>query len=282
MVRVRSPQRMVKFYAMYLARKEKARKPVCIWSLIAYALVSATLCVQVSALNPDRKISQYAHTAWRVQDGYFNGPPTVFAQTADGYLWIGTRAGLMHFDGVRFVPWTPPPGKKLPSPFITSLLAGRDGSLWVGTSSGLARWKNGELVNVGLKAFIQRMYEDQNGTIWVTHTRGSESLGPVCQVRETKLRCYGKADGFPAPYADAIAGEFVDRGRELDCPLAARVIPHLQAGGGDAATNIFRNSGSRLDPGRKSLGRRGGAWYGTGTSTAGKRSLEAIYLPGIR
>ncbi len=142
-----------------------------------------------------------------MQDGYFTGAPTMFAQTTDGYLWIGTRAGLMRFDGVRFVAWTPPAGKKLPSPFITSLLAGRDGSLWIGTGSGLAHWKNGDLVNINLKAFIQGMYEDQDGTIWVTHTRGASSLGPLCEVREDRARCYGQADGFPSPYAHNVKGD---------------------------------------------------------------------------
>jgi hypothetical protein len=44
-------------------------------------------------LNPDRQMSQYAHTAWRVQDGAFSGTPIVGLQTADEYLWIGTNLG---------------------------------------------------------------------------------------------------------------------------------------------------------------------------------------------
>src|SRR5258708_3758330 len=59
------------------------------------------------AVDPTHHISQYAHTAWRIQDGVFSGAPKVIAQTADGYLWIGTTSGLMRFDGVRFVPWIP-------------------------------------------------------------------------------------------------------------------------------------------------------------------------------
>jgi hypothetical protein len=36
-------------------------------------------------------------------------------------MWIGTQAGLVRFDGVRFVPWTPPDGKHLPSSSVTSV-----------------------------------------------------------------------------------------------------------------------------------------------------------------
>jgi ligand-binding sensor domain-containing protein len=194
---------------MYPARKEKARKPLCFWPLLAFALVSANLCVQVSALNPDRKISQYAHTAWRVQDGYFNGQPTSFAQTSDGYLWIGTRAGLMHFDGVRFVSWTPPAGETLPSPFITALFGAHDGSLWIGTSGGLAHWSNGKLETAGLLrgAFIAKLLEDRYGTVWITHTRGAPGLGGFCEARETKVRCYGTADGIPYPYSTGVVDD---------------------------------------------------------------------------
>src|SRR5271154_6835447 len=95
--------------------------------------------IPVSALDASRQISQYGHAAWRIEDGVFAGTPNVMAQTTDGYLWIGTQAGLMRFDGVRFVPWKPPEGNELPSSRINSLLGARDGSLWIGTSTGLAR-----------------------------------------------------------------------------------------------------------------------------------------------
>ena len=93
----------------------------------------------VGALDTSKQISQYGHAAWRIEDGVFAGTPNVIAQTSDGYLWIGTQAGLMRFDGVRFVSWRPPEGNELPSSRINSLLGGRDGSLWIGTSMGLAR-----------------------------------------------------------------------------------------------------------------------------------------------
>jgi len=56
------------------------------------------------ALDPARRISQYGHTVWRIQDGAIS-PPTNIAQTTDGFLWVTTAQGLMRFDGVRFTPW---------------------------------------------------------------------------------------------------------------------------------------------------------------------------------
>src|SRR5258707_511061 len=80
------------------------------WHLLCL-LLSLFAVNTVSAVNSTRHISQYAHTAWRIQDGVFSGAPNAITQTTDGYVWIGTQAGLLRFDGVRFAPWTFPNGK---------------------------------------------------------------------------------------------------------------------------------------------------------------------------
>ena len=82
---------------------------------LLWLLISLFLSSPARAVDPNNHISQYAHTAWRVQDGIFEGTPRVLAQTTDGYLWIGTTSGIVRFDGVRFIPWAPPDGEKLPS-----------------------------------------------------------------------------------------------------------------------------------------------------------------------
>src|ERR1700677_943358 len=83
------------------------------------------------ALDPSLDISQYAHTAWKVSEGFSKGYIGSIVQTADGYLWLGTEFGLLRFDGVRPVPWQPPANQHLPSNTIDSLLAARDGTLWI-------------------------------------------------------------------------------------------------------------------------------------------------------
>jgi ligand-binding sensor domain-containing protein len=56
------------------------------------------------ALNPALDVSQYAHTAWKIRDGFTRGVINSIAQTPDGYLWLGTEFGLLRFDGMRNVP----------------------------------------------------------------------------------------------------------------------------------------------------------------------------------
>jgi signal transduction histidine kinase/ligand-binding sensor domain-containing protein len=150
------------------------------------------------AVDPSRHISQYAHTTWRIQDGVFSGTPFAVTQTTDGYLWIGTRSGLLRFDGVRFVPWTSPDGKHLPSSDISSLLGARDGSLWIGMEGGLSHWDKQHLTNYLVKPErINSIIEDRNGTVWFVRSRLSEAVeGGLCQIIGTGMRCYGKADGM--------------------------------------------------------------------------------------
>jgi ligand-binding sensor domain-containing protein/two-component sensor histidine kinase len=157
------------------------------------------------AVDPSRHISQYAHTTWRIQDGVFSGAPHAITQTTDGYLWIGTEAGLLHFDGVRFVPWTPPDGTHLPSSYVSSLLGARDGSLWIGMEGGLSHWDNQHLTTYLITPeLINSIIEDRNGTVWFTRSRGSDTAGGLCQIIGTGMRCYGKADGLPGADSGAV------------------------------------------------------------------------------
>jgi PAS domain S-box-containing protein len=148
------------------------------------------------ALDPNQRISQYAHTAWHVRDGVFPGAPTAITQTTDGYIWIGTFAGLLRFDGVRFVPFVPPAGKHFPNSAVMTLLGATDGSLWIGTASGLAQWKNGELFNFPETAGrVNSIYEDHDGTIWITRSR--TEAGSVCKVAASAATCYAPKEGVP-------------------------------------------------------------------------------------
>src|SRR5438128_12194280 len=104
-------------------------------SSLACLTLTLGLAAPVQALEPQKSITQFTHTAWSAKDG-IPGPVRAMAQTQDGYLWLGTDAGLYRFDGLRFSPYEPSRGPHLHGPAVQSLLAARDGSLWIGFGSG--------------------------------------------------------------------------------------------------------------------------------------------------
>ena len=157
---------------------------------------------RMAAVDPSIHVTQYGHSNWRVQDGAFRGAPIAMAQTMDGYLWIGTDGGLLRFDGVRFVPWSPPSGQRLLDPRVFSLLGARDGSLWIGTGYSISRWRNGELLNYPqLSGRIEAIAGDTDGAVWFVRTQITDSMGPLCRIQREQLQCYGKDEGIPFPIA---------------------------------------------------------------------------------
>src|SRR6267154_5650698 len=108
-------------------RKACARAPgfIVLSLVLAYMLLACCPCA--FALDPALDVSQYAHTVWKIRDGFFKGQTTSVAQTPDGYLWLATEFGLLRFDGVKNVSWQPPQDQPLPSSNIRSLLVARDG-----------------------------------------------------------------------------------------------------------------------------------------------------------
>ncbi|SEB39549.1 sensor histidine kinase [Terriglobus roseus] len=153
------------------------------------------------------RLTQYAHEAWRVRDGLLADAPIALAQTTDGYLWIGTSAGLVRFDGVHFVPWKTTDAKDDKSVGVLSLQAARDGSLWFGTGTSLAQLKNGQVrVLPGLKARVNDLSEDAEGNLWLSLTRMRRPLdGPLCRTNGKDLKCFGSHDGLPCTFGNVLA-----------------------------------------------------------------------------
>src|SRR5258707_7969476 len=108
------------------------------YAFACMALLTAAVAPRALALDPGRSLTQYVHRIWQMQQGLPQA--TIFSiwQTHDGYLWLGTQAGPMRFDGVRFT--TPDEAGPLQSRWVRSLLEDDQHNLWIGTNeSGLAR-----------------------------------------------------------------------------------------------------------------------------------------------
>lgn len=108
-------------------------------------LVFGCLLPKVFALDPNKSISQFNRQFWGNEEGFSYGTVYAFAQTPDGYLWIGTEKGLIRFDGFKFEIIHP---QNTPLPIsepILGLVTDVEGSLWIRfRSPKIIRYKNGK------------------------------------------------------------------------------------------------------------------------------------------
>src|SRR5271154_302141 len=117
------------------------------WTLIG--LVLAGLVTDARALDPNRLPLQYVSEQWTTETRFPGGAVNGIAQTADGYLWIGTDSGLIRFDGFNFRPVSLASIATASNVPILQLLTDASGKLWVRPQGGyLVRQKDGEFESV--------------------------------------------------------------------------------------------------------------------------------------
>ena len=162
------------------------------------------------ALDPNKRITQYIHTSWRIQDGSAPSGMYSITQTTDGFLWfLSSRGEIYRFDGVQFRRWRMPSEAEIIGK-IRNIVGDRAGGLWVLGADGIAHLKDGAITSHvqldGLEPNPLNVSEDADGSIWVV--RGDNGIAePVCHIDEHAVKCYGKADGIPISPIDAILAD---------------------------------------------------------------------------
>jgi PAS domain S-box-containing protein len=95
------------------------------------------------ALDEEKNIDQYGHDTWTSQNGLPGETVYQILQSPDGYLWSRTSAGLVRFDGARFVLVNPIVGGQRVNEPVKAICLGSDGDLLVRTVSRTLLYKNG-------------------------------------------------------------------------------------------------------------------------------------------
>jgi ligand-binding sensor domain-containing protein len=158
------------------------------WTLIG--IVLAGLVTDARALDPNRLPSQYVREQWTTETRFPSGGVNGIAQTADGYLWIGTDRGLIRFDGFTFRPVSFASTAAASNVPILQLLTDAGGKLWVRPQGGyLVRQKDGqfESVRYGQGAITTLSRDNHDGVLVSDIEQGTfrfmadhvQKLGPV-------------------------------------------------------------------------------------------------------
>ena len=138
-------------------------------ALALAAALATTVPPSALALEPEQAIAQYALMKWGA--GSLPGPGVrAIVQTPDHYLWLGTSAGLVRFDGASFVVHDSRTTPGFGDGGVASLVVGPTGDLFYGTTSGdVARVRDGRFVPVRHGAgpgVVCAMLAARDGSLW--------------------------------------------------------------------------------------------------------------------
>ena len=97
-----------------------------------------------NALDPDKAFHHYVRNTWSIEQGLPQISALAITQDREGYLWVGTQAGLARFDGVRFTNFNPETTPGLAGIWISDLHVDTANRLWVSTYRGLSVRENGK------------------------------------------------------------------------------------------------------------------------------------------
>jgi signal transduction histidine kinase len=174
------------------------------WLLILVFAILMLASAWPAKAGPRDGLLQYGHVAWRVSDGDIPDSAFALAQTTDGYIWIGTRSGLLRFDGTQFTPIEPQGDARFSADGVFALLAAPDGTLWVGTARGLGQVKNGVFTALSsVKGRVNDLVFGEDGSLWLGRTRAPDGMGGLCHVAGGIATCYGSKT--LCPYSNAVA-----------------------------------------------------------------------------
>ncbi len=120
-----------------------------VWVLGCSAVLGCTTAGL--ALEPSTPLAHYGRQSWVMESGLPQNTVQALVQTRDGFVWLGTEAGLVRFDGISFQVFDRSTSPALPGNDVRCLLEAADGALWIGTGTGLARWKNGAITDFSVQ-----------------------------------------------------------------------------------------------------------------------------------
>ncbi len=145
--------------------------------LILYLSFSYGLYASTLSINLDKCLVKN----WGTSSGLPQNSVRVLIQTHEGYIWIGTPAGLVRFDGVRFTTFSRR-NSPLKNDSILAIYEDENHVLWVGTDGGgLYSFDDGIWINYSVQEglsdnHVRVIISDLWGGLWIGTDNGLNHL----------------------------------------------------------------------------------------------------------
>lgn len=212
-------------------------------------------------LHPYSSFSQeYSYTHYDVKDGLAGSNVYSITQDKEGFIWMGTEAGVSRFDGTHFKNFTLEDG--LPDIEVLQIFSDSRDRVWMGPfSKSICFYYKGKIHNqendpllkqVQLPGNILGFAEDKDGTILVGTRYAVCTISPDGQVR-----LYDNVDGHPL-LCSAVAtdkdGHFLVVDKSSIYKLSDGKFAHfLSLVLNDAGNPLFIGLNARMWPGEIAL-----------------------------
>lgn len=173
--------------------------------LIASVGVCVCLIASISRADAiDDLRDRYNYTPYR--EGLPQNTVKAIAQTSDGYLWFGTRFGLVRFDGVNFKVFDPSSEPALQHDNCSSLVEDRaDRTLWIGQPSRITGFKDRQFTSFEIttaqqaSAVLRQFCAASDGGLWMAADHG------LLRFQNGQItRSYGVEDGLKTNMVRAV------------------------------------------------------------------------------
>ncbi len=195
MIRSKTVKSIIPCCGSFFCYNEVQDSPV---NFKSYFIILLLSCYSLAGwpLDPATEISEYGRRLWTNENGLPQNTILSMKQTRDGYLWMGTQAGLARFDGVQFHIFSSR-NAPIKNNDIIALAEDPDGGLWLGTyGGGIVRHQDGKFTVYGRKEgltdeAVRSLHIDWRGVLWI----GTRSSG-LFSFEKGKFVRYSTEDGL--------------------------------------------------------------------------------------
>ncbi|MDQ4121919.1 MAG: histidine kinase [Acidobacteriota bacterium] len=172
---------------------------------VTASIILACLASNTFALDPFKSLSQYIRSVWTTEDGLPQNAAFSVVQTPDGYLWFGTLAGLVRFDGIEFKVFDQSNTKELTADSMAAVYVDSKGTLWAATGgvygasgqgNNLLSYRNGKFRSYTKEdgffgENVLNFAGANDGGLWIATSRGLYKYTP-----ENGFHFYTVRDGL--------------------------------------------------------------------------------------